>query len=1026
MPTPSHLKKEFKAQYVFTDREKPQQVFIDRFSKPQASDEYRILNYYGHGGIGKTALYDELSLTLTKIKQEQKTLLGWATLNFKTSRYRSSEEALLSLRLQLAEQCNISFPAFDTAFARYFSFVRKGCNIHETYPSLFKQTNDVLLDIESVVGDLIEEIPGVGLIYKYLHKLKTKTQKWWDRRGKDVLCDLDSLDEHKLVELLPKYLGADLCDWLSDKKTADKRRLVILMDTYEALWQNQPTKTGIESIRVDAWIKNLLEETPGILYVILGREKLNWEDYWGDDWDNCIETHLLEALSPQDADKFLQQVPIEEAAIRDVIVESSEGHPFYLNIQAHLYENFKNKKIDLKASRFGGKEDEILARFIDHLDEQTRLALKIVSHANFIDESLVLLLSEKFLGGSLIISFKKLTNYSFWRRENFKWSMHKLLRDYLQNFYLKEEPEAYEQIHGFLFEYYDNQLDSIQNVVEITEDHKLALNEASFHKQQFDLEQFPMWANKRGQIFYEAYAWNQVESLWLTALIIGERLLEKNAINLENDTFNVVSTLNNLALLYKSQAKYSNAKSLFERCLKLNVDDAFLATILNNLAMLHESLAEYSEAIPLLEESLKLSINLLGEEHPNVTSTQSNLAMIYSSIKDYDKAENLLKSSLSIVGNYQGKESWQLPTILNNLALVYHYQAKYNKALPLFKRSLEISEKKFGGGHIKIAKTLNNIAMVYDSQNNHAKAAQVYLRSLKISEKVLGKEHPDLVSILENLANLYKILENIDKAEGIYKRCLKIRKNTFGKNHISTTDSLHKLALFYHHQSVFASAEILYQDCLTTKIKLLGEEHFATSSLLFDFASMYRDQSEYVKAEALYQRCLKITIKLFGEEHSYVEKTLFELARLYFSQNEYSKAEPLYEKCLKIRLSLYGENHLDVADILTSYGSMYLTWRKFTKAEPLYVRCLVIRINLLGEEHLDVARSLFLLATVYMGQYRYIEAKQLFIGCLGIRVKLLGENHPDVINTVNMLSTIDAINEKSEKKNQGHSLDEDN
>ncbi|CAH1385799.1 hypothetical protein [Candidatus Nitrotoga sp. M5] len=145
----------------------------------------------------------------------------------------------------MAAQCNIPFPAFDTAFARHFAFSLPGQDIHHAHPNLFKQHNAILQDVETIAGDIADTIPGVGFFYKYGKKLSDITQFWWQRRGIAVLEDLDSMDLHKLLAALHMYLGADLYDWLFYDETGqvvEKHRLVILCDNYEALWRDQPTK----------------------------------------------------------------------------------------------------------------------------------------------------------------------------------------------------------------------------------------------------------------------------------------------------------------------------------------------------------------------------------------------------------------------------------------------------------------------------------------------------------------------------------------------------------------------------------------------------------------------------------------------------------------------------------------------------------------------------------------------------------------------------------------------------------------
>lgn len=590
--SPSHTQKIFTAQRVFTDREIPQEAFINAVHAPQSNTQYRILNFHGIGGQGKTALCEQLTLTLAQEKKQNKQL-GWAKLDFEVLAQRSIANALLEIRLQLAKQCNIPFPTFDTAFARYFAFTQPGHHIHNVHPDLFKQPNSILQDAETVIGDLIDEVPGVGFLYKYGKKLSIATQNWWQRRGKEVLKGLDVMDQHKLLNALPIYLGADLYDWLFAEETGQaqqNRRLVILCDTYEALWRDQPTKTGLEAMRVDAWVRKLVEETPGVLFVLLGRDKLNWAEIDAD-WAADIESHLLGGLSHEDADKFLQQVPIIETDVRTAIIGGTEGLPFYLDLQVDLYEGLKQQAIQPVANDFGGKNQEILARFTDHLDEHSRRVLQIVAHARFVNEALAYQLAENFLGGKVNINFKQMTDYSFWKQEGKTWHLHALMRDYLQDRQRNDEPVLFAEIHQHLFEAYDNKLAQLAQVIDITETHKQALLEAGYHLQQQDAKKFPAWASERGGVFNNAYAWEQLAPLWEKAHEVAESLLGE----IHLDT---ALTLNNLAGLYRAQGKYDQAEPLYLRDLriseaKLGEDHPDVATTLNNLAGLYQAQGKY-------------------------------------------------------------------------------------------------------------------------------------------------------------------------------------------------------------------------------------------------------------------------------------------------------------------------------------------------------------------------------------------------------------------------------------------------
>ncbi|MEO6421335.1 MAG: hypothetical protein ABIR84_01245 [Candidatus Nitrotoga sp.] len=105
---PSHTHKTFTAQRIFTDREIPQAAFINAVHEAQSNTQYRILNFHGIGGQGKTALCEQFTLTLAHERQ-QNGQLGWAKLDFEVLAHRSIASALLEIRLQLGNNARSRF-----------------------------------------------------------------------------------------------------------------------------------------------------------------------------------------------------------------------------------------------------------------------------------------------------------------------------------------------------------------------------------------------------------------------------------------------------------------------------------------------------------------------------------------------------------------------------------------------------------------------------------------------------------------------------------------------------------------------------------------------------------------------------------------------------------------------------------------------------------------------------------------------------------------------------------------------------
>ena len=87
--------------------------------------------------------------------------------------------------------------------------------------------------------------------------------------------------------------------------------------------------------------------------------------------------------------------------------------------------------------------------------------------------------------------------------------------------------------------------------------------------------------------------------------------------------------LNNLAELYRTQGRYSEAEPLYKRSLlireqQLGADHPDTAGSLNNLAGLYESQGRYSEAEPLYARAVEIFLQALGQDHPSTKTVVGN------------------------------------------------------------------------------------------------------------------------------------------------------------------------------------------------------------------------------------------------------------------------------------------------------------------------------------------------------------------------------------------------------------------
>src|SRR5207247_9475089 len=82
--------------------------------------------------------------------------------------------------------------------------------------------------------------------------------------------------------------------------------------------------------------------------------------------------------------------------------------------------------------------------------------------------------------------------------------------------------------------------------------------------------------------------------------------------------------------------------------------DPTLTSALNNLAELYKEEARYADTEPLYKRALAIREKALGPDHPDVAQSLNNLADLYSAQGRYADAEPLYKRALASTPEQKG------------------------------------------------------------------------------------------------------------------------------------------------------------------------------------------------------------------------------------------------------------------------------------------------------------------------------------------------------------------------------------
>ncbi len=181
-----------------------------------------------------------------------------------------------------------------------------------------------------------------------------------------------------------------------------------------------------------------------------------------------------------------------------------------------------------------------------------------------------------------------------------------------------------------------------------------------------------------------------------------------------------------------------------------------LASNLNYLALLYKSQGRYSEAEPLYQQAIEIDKIALPENHPSLATHLNNLAGLYDSQGRYSEAEPLYQQAIEIDKIALPENHPSLASGLNNLAELYRSQGRYSEAEPLYLQAIEIHKIALPENHPQRAAHLNNLAALYDSQGRYSEAEPLYQQALDIREKTFGEEHPKTQTVRENLERCWQ------------------------------------------------------------------------------------------------------------------------------------------------------------------------------------------------------------------------------------------------------------------------------
>ncbi|OFY66297.1 MAG: hypothetical protein A3H98_02745 [Bacteroidetes bacterium RIFCSPLOWO2_02_FULL_36_8] len=822
----------------FTGREKEKNTFSE-IVKNSIPGEHKIMTFYGVGGMGKSTLRKELGRMVDSGMQGDPWISACIDFDDKHNFPNPKEDFTIPLRylaFEFTKKYKFSFRRFDLGYAYFW---KNSYREHDMKNQNWVESSEILNEVIKAAGD----IPFVGAIphiAKAFNLSRGIIKNWWEKKENEELklflcCDNPHHPANRQKLL---YFFAD--DLKSNLEQSGKRA-VIFLDTYERFQENISDKSKVAILESDAWVRDMVRELPGIVWVILGRQRLRWEEV-DDDFNQpgLFYQNALEGLSGQETISFLSNSGVADSSIQQLIIQACNNpdlneircYPYYLDLCLDLVSIATQKGTPVTPDLLGKSRQELSRRFLMWLDNIEINTLKVLSVPRYWNDELAKLLIHEFKTGYSIINLNSIRKFSFIHEiGNGTFKIHGIMQQSLNQTF----QDDIKDVHRFLANYYTQILLKISLPKEITEEHEKAFSEAFYHLKNITT---PEELLKNFQNLCKQFSAGQKHDILLNLLFDFENLLGEIP-------------------------SFANLKA----CVQVKIGEIFVQT------------AKYKEAESILEKALKVLVDYNGIEHLEVSLCCQGLGLATFYLGKYDISENYLLQSLAIKEKVLGEIHHDVASIHNCIGAVYLFINRTDTAEKYFRRSavlyLKVLKKDL---NIVIENQQNaNLFSKTDGINDFGK---INIEELSLFEKAQGDKYIDLASTLNNLADLYFNQKKLEESEPLLTTAYKMRLNRFGLNHPTTAYSIVALGNMELEKGNFVQSEKLILQAREIFLNTLSEHHPRVALAEHCLAELLLKSGRVQEAFAKAEKSLNIRLSIFNENHHSVKQSRLLLEKI--------------------------------------------------------------------------------------------------------------------------------------------------
>ncbi len=832
------------AMQLFTDREDPQEAFERKLAiiNEFRHDASGVICYYGIGGIGKTSLRIKLCHLINGDPECKwifpKTDCDYAVFDFgEDGITKDPKTVLLRIKEQL-EKRGYSFYLFDMAMLLYAQKVGDQYDKEKTESFIDKSPFAKLavsaigaVPVVSWVSDIVQLIDQAATGVKQI--LDDKSKKIY----KEEFTRLHGMEATEIYDRFHEYFIKDM----QMNMAKAKKPLVIFIDTYEKYVDTLNSDT-IDIIS-DHWLwkgpQSVIQAIPGVLWVFLGRERLEWDkgdEHWRinmpekplhemnpEDKENLanenIEQHLLGDLSEKDTLTYMKKAGVDDEKLcHDLYQNITKGTPLFIHICIEQYKNIIETRTP-KLEDFGNDISELVTRYLKNMpDYYKEMSFFLAILGTWTDEM-------AFDIAPKINCMKGFNEARY--------------RDYVEHSFVIKKIDGTQYIHEVVKKAY------LKNAgKEITGEVRKALDEWLFDKMQNDrsVDQADSVGRYIDSLIQMDLSYDDLYERWddihkkcenikkmydfKRLILMCEKLYEYVKATFSSSKLEMVVAAA-LSEYYCRIGNINKGRELVDKYFPDNFNfahcnDKNIYSMYFSVGNVQYYAGRYLKAKEYDEEAYKGLLQILGENHPDTIWALNSLAIDYSNLGDYTKSAKMKEQVYEKRKRILEEDHPDTISALNNLAIAYRVLGDYTKSKNMHEQVYEKRKRILEEDHPDTIRALQNLATDYSYLGEYTKSKELAEQVYEKRKRILGEDHPDTISALQNLATDYSYLGEYTKSkdmdEQVYEKC----KRILGEDHPDTISALQNLAIDYSYLGEYTKSKELAEQVYEKRKRILG------------------------------------------------------------------------------------------------------------------------------------------------------------------------------------------------------------